>query len=251
MDAIRLTDLVDEPGVGRVFRRELQPGIADALPGRRVRLDAIARWLQDVAYLDLLDAGFGEEGVWIVRRSRLRVTGWPRFGEPVELRTFCSGIGRFSAERRTIVRGVSTRVEAVAVWARVDAQTLRPERFPHEFIELYSQSADGRRAPVRLHHPDPPAACERVRWVFRVSDVDVAGHVNNSHHWAVLEQEFAGRQAAAGIDAEIEYREPAVPGEAVVLRSGAWRWVAAPGGPVYASIRVAEPGPRTSGPRTA
>ena len=49
-----------------------------------MRLDAIARWLQDVAYADLLDAGFDEGGVWIVRRLRLRVEVWPRFGEPVD-----------------------------------------------------------------------------------------------------------------------------------------------------------------------
>ena len=48
-----------------------------------MRLDAIARWLQDVAYEDLLDAGFEKSGVWIVRRLRLRVEAWPRFGEPV------------------------------------------------------------------------------------------------------------------------------------------------------------------------
>ena len=75
-------ELVAEPAAGRVFERALRPGIADALGDGRVRLDAIARWLQDVAYADLLDAGFEERGVWIVRRMRLRVESWPRFGEP-------------------------------------------------------------------------------------------------------------------------------------------------------------------------
>ena len=37
------------------------PGIADAVGDGRVRLDAIARWLQDVAYADLIDAGFERE----------------------------------------------------------------------------------------------------------------------------------------------------------------------------------------------
>jgi acyl-ACP thioesterase len=238
-DAGALTGLVPEPEAGRAFRHELWPGIADGVDGGRVRLDAIARWLQDVAYLDLLDAGFGEDGVWIVRRSRLRVAGWPRFGEPVALTTFCSGIGRFSAERRTTLRGASADVEAVAVWVWIDTETGRPQRFLPEFAELYAPSANGRPAPVRRRHADPPHDCERRTWAFRAADVDVAGHVNNSHHWAVLEDELAVDGEPSGIDAEIEYREPAMPGDAVVLRAGSARWIAALDGTLYASIRIA------------
>src|SRR5918995_2979337 len=95
------TELVAAPAVGRVFERSLLPGIADAVGSGRVRLDAIARWLQDIAYADVIDAGFDEGGMWIVRRMRIRVEAFPRFGEPVALRTFCSGLARFAAERRT------------------------------------------------------------------------------------------------------------------------------------------------------
>jgi acyl-ACP thioesterase len=35
----------------------------------------------------------------VVRRLRIKVEHFPRFGEDLELRTFCTGIGRFSAER--------------------------------------------------------------------------------------------------------------------------------------------------------
>src|SRR5262245_11434301 len=89
------TELVAEPGVGRVFERTLLPGIADAGGDGRVRLDALARWLQDVAYADLLDAGPSDDGVWIVRKARMRVERFPRFGDSVRVRTFCSGLGRF------------------------------------------------------------------------------------------------------------------------------------------------------------
>ena len=57
------------------------PGIADAVGSGRVRVDAIARWLQDVAYADIIDAGFDEGGAWVVRRMRMRVEAFPRFGE--------------------------------------------------------------------------------------------------------------------------------------------------------------------------
>ena len=53
-----LIELVSEPDGGRAYEMSLMPGIADANGAGRVRVDAIARWLQDVAYHDLIDAGF-------------------------------------------------------------------------------------------------------------------------------------------------------------------------------------------------
>jgi acyl-ACP thioesterase len=234
------TELVPEPGEGRVFSRSLMPGIADAGADGRVRLDALARWLQDVAYADLLDAGADDSGVWIVRRSRIRVERFPHFGDPATVRTFCSGIGRFSAERRTSVRGLSAAVEAVSLWVWIDAETGRPKRFPPEFVAIYQQSAGGRDASVRLRHGDPPEGCERRDWSFRVTDEDVAGHVNNSHYWATLEEELA-TASPDSLDAEIEYREPMLPGPATVLRAPGGLWIAdETGDSVSASIRIAD-----------
>src|SRR6185437_13652059 len=89
----------------RAFCHPRQPGFADCAPSGRVRLDALACWLQDVAYADVQHAGLERAAVWVVRRTRIRVNRFPRFGEHFQLTTFCSGIGRMWAERRTdIVR---------------------------------------------------------------------------------------------------------------------------------------------------
>jgi acyl-ACP thioesterase len=243
MSSPAATELVDEPGVGRVFERSLLPGIADAGPDGRVRLDAIARWLQDAAYADLLDSGVEDEGVWIVRRARMRVDHFPRFGDPVTVRTFCSGLGRFSAERRTSVRSASAAVEAVALWVWIDLETGRPKRFESEFLALYEPSAAGRDAPTRLRHEQPPDDCERRPWSFRATDEDIAGHINNSHYWAPLEEELAAAPPES-IDVEIEYREPMLPGPVQLLRAPGWLWIgpenSEAGDPVSASIRVAD-----------
>ena len=80
-ETVELTEIVAQPESGRVFEHELLPGVADATPSGRVRLDGIARWLQDVAYADSVDAGVEGVGLWILRRVRiaLYVLGGPAF----------------------------------------------------------------------------------------------------------------------------------------------------------------------------
>ena len=69
----------------------MRPGIADADAAGRCRLDAMARWLQDIAYGDLVDAGFEGRGAWIVRRTRIQVDAFPRFGEQLTISSYTSG----------------------------------------------------------------------------------------------------------------------------------------------------------------
>jgi acyl-ACP thioesterase len=214
----------------------MRPGIADGDAAGRCRLDAIARWLQDIAYADLIDAGFEGRGAWIVRRTRIRVERFPRFGEELVLRTFCSGIGRFSAERRTSITGGSAAVETVSLWVCLDPERARPMRFPPDFIAAYEVSAAGRDANVRLRHPDPPEDGERAPWTFRAAEMDPAGHINNSHYWVPLEEELAAGPEPESIDAEIEYRDPGMPGKAAVIRQGSSMWIVGADGAVYASL---------------
>jgi acyl-ACP thioesterase len=231
--------LVEWPG-GRAFEREMRPGIADADAAGRCRLDAMARWLQDIAYADLVDAGFEGRGAWIVRRTRIRIEAFPRFGEDLVLRTFCSGIGRFSAERRTSVVGETAAVEMVGLWVCLDPERGRPMRFDDDFLAVYRESASGRDANVRLRHPDPPEGAERLPWTFRASEMDPAGHINNSHYWTPLEEELAAGPEPDSIDAEAEYRDPAMPGEAELIRDGSSLWIASSEGQVHASLLQAD-----------
>jgi acyl-ACP thioesterase len=231
------SELVPQPEQGRIFEREVMPGLADATATARVRLDALARWLQDIAFADVADAGLADRGAWVVRRSRLRVGAFPRFGEPVSVRTFCSAAGRVAAERRTTVAGAGADVEAVAIWIHVDPETLRPLRLGEDFDAVYGESAGRRKADFRLRHPEPPADAARTAWRFRASDLDLAGHVNNAAYWSPVEEAIwqAGDDPVAA-DMEIEYREPAQPGEAQIIRAGTAMWVAGPDDVAHASI---------------
>lgn len=231
-----LSELVPPPGRGRVFERAVVPGLADAGGSGRVRLDAIARWLQDVAYADVADAGLAGRGAWLVRRARMRVDAFPGFGEAVSVRTFCSGAGRLAAERRTSLSGSGGDVEAVATWIHVDTETLRPLRLGEEFTRVYGESAGSRRADFRLRHPGPPSDATRTPWRFRAADVDVAGHVNNAAYWEAVEELLMDGPDPRLADLEIEYHEPAQPGDALVLRAPGGAWIQAPDGTLHASI---------------
>ncbi len=231
-------ELVAHPGAGRRYEQSVTVGLADTAPSGRVRLDALARWLQDVALADVVDAGLGEAALWVVRRTRLAVTRFPRFGETATAATFCSGIGRMWAQRRTTVAtSGGGLVEAVALWVHLDPTSLRPTPFAPEELELYSTSAAGREIKARLRHPAPAEDAASRPWRFRTTELDVADHINNAAYWAVLEDELlTGGTEPSAIDVELEFRTPAQPGEHAVLSSGAQRWVVAGDGPVHASF---------------
>jgi acyl-ACP thioesterase len=233
-------ELVPFPGVGRLFERTVAPGLADAAPGGRIRLDALARWLQDVAHDDIIDAGVAGRALWVVRRTRLRVERFPRFGEPATLRTFSSGLGRMWAQRRTtVLTPGGGRAEAVALWVHLDPTGGRPVPLAPDELELYEPSAQGRTIKARLRHPAPPPEARARPWTFRAAELDLAGHVNNAAYWTVLEEELLAGEEPAAIDVELEFRAPSQPGEHAVLAAGGHRWVLGEDGAVQASFALA------------
>ncbi len=233
-------ELVPEPAAGRVHPGEAWGGLSDTAPGGRVRLDALARWLQDVAYADVEDAGRDGLGLWIVRRTRLRVRRFPGFRERVALRTWCSGLGRVWAERRTSLRGADgAEADAVALWVFLDAETARPQSLEEVMTGGYEDAAGGRRVGARLRQPTttPPGAAA-TPWRFRAADLDLAAHVNNTAAWVAVEEVLGDGTPVVAVDAEVEYRAPAGAGEGTLVREGGRLWLLGPGGELHASADV-------------
>ncbi|HEY2440250.1 MAG TPA: acyl-ACP thioesterase domain-containing protein [Solirubrobacteraceae bacterium] len=235
-----------------MFNHPRRPGFADCAPSGRMRLDALACWLQDVAYADVEDAGLEGVAVWVVRRTRIRVNRFPRFGEHFELTTFCSGLGRMWAERRTDIvrRGIDgdsdgaagADVEAVSLWVHLDPEHWRPSPLTKAEIDTYRGATEPRRVTARLHHPVPGPLAGGERWTFRSTECDLADHVNNAAYWQPLEEELLTGPDPERLDVEIEYRAPAQPGCKRVLRNGAYRWIVGEGDELHASIRLGSPG---------
>jgi acyl-ACP thioesterase len=236
------TPFVPPPDAGRVFTDRARAGLGDVAPSGRARLDAIARWLQDAAFADLVDSGLDDDGVWVVRRLRMRVERFPRFREAAAVATWCSGTGSLVAERRTTVRGdQGGLVEAVALWVHLDPDGTRPRPMPDGFGDVYGPSADGRRVRAGLRHRGQvPDGAGAVPWRFRAADLDLADHVNNAVYWEALEERLAADDSAdrwpEPFDAEIEHRAPGDAGDASLLLDGRMLWITAPDGEVLASF---------------
>jgi acyl-ACP thioesterase len=237
----KLSELVTRPDRGRVFTEPARPGLADCAPTGRVRLDSLARFIQDIAYADAVDAGLSETAQWVVRRTRMRVEGFPRFGQPLELATFCSGLGRMWAERRTSIASAGGgQVEVVSLWVHLDPLSGRPTPLRDDEVAMWGETARGRKVTARLHHPNPDAAQDASPWRFRESECDLAGHINNAAYFLALEEELVQDGDPSSLDVEIEYRSPAQPGDKTVLRNGARRWIMSPDGETHASLIVIE-----------
>ena len=227
------------PQTGRSHRERRLTGPGETAPSGRLRLDAIADWLQQVAFADVVDAGVEGDAVWVLRRTRLRVERFPRLRETVALETACSGYGASWAERRTRLRGDrGGRVEAVALWVALDPATQRPMRLGERFLGVYGASAGGRRVRARLRHPGPPDEAPAEPWLLRAAELDVAGHVNNAACWRAVEQFLPEPADGAALEAEVEYHAPAAAGPASLVRDGARAWLLAGDGRLHASIAL-------------
>ncbi len=206
----------------------------------RLRLDAVARYLQDVASDDWEDAGFGSsDSAWVVRRTELEVVVPFAEDERVELETWCSGVAGSAAARRYSLTGDRPGpIEAESIWIHLDL-TLRPKRLDARFLEIYGAAAEGRRTPTRFTLPAPDELIGSP-WHFRTTDVDRLGHVNNAAYWIPLEQTWLGRLAGP-LKATLEYRKPIDLGEPVELvHEGAGLWLVVDGDVRAAAILDAQ-----------
>lgn len=218
---------------GRIFRASRRIRLSETDTTGRLRLDAVACYLQDVASDDWNDAGFeSSESVWVVRKTAIDVHT-PIAGSGVDLETWCSGVAAAAASRRYSLRGDDGgRIEAESVWVHLDPE-LQPVRLPDSFREVFGPSAEGHGVVTRFMLPAPPSNTGE-RWPLRRTDEDRLGHVNNAVYWVPVEATFGARVKAA----QLEYRKPVdVSEDAAVVRDGGNVWVVV-GGEVRAAAAI-------------
>lgn len=243
----QFTPLVERPERGRVFSACRRVRLSDADANGRLRLDAIARYLQDVATDDVHETSWGApDHFWLVRRSLVQQLRPVSIEELVEAKTWASGTGSSSASRRTTLAGDrGGLIEAESVWVHL-GPSLRPERMRGgDFDKFYALSTNGRKISPRLELPDPPDDAERSPWPLRLSDLDMMSHLNNATYWKAVE-EAASRHAVSlegPFEAVLEFRQPIdLEDEVELLYSpvagGGFELALAAGGTIRAVARI-------------
>ncbi len=200
--SIPVYEMVPVPLSGRAFVRSRTVALGDVNPYGRIRLDGLARVIQDIATADAADALSGSAYAYVLRRLVMSIGQTPLIGERLTLTTFCGGTARSWAERRTSVlgdRGAS--VETSGIWVPIDSSG-RPSRLPDDFLSAYAEAAGGRRVGARLTHGIRPESADSSPWPVRYTDLDTLGHVNNAAHWCPVEERLRGREV---VHAEIEF----------------------------------------------
>jgi acyl-ACP thioesterase len=200
---------VDAPSAGRTYTARRRVRLADMAHDGRVRLDALARYLQDVAIEDVEETGWGRpDHLWFIRRIRLAISS-PFVGDrTIGVTTWCSGLAAIAAGRRWSLAGdVGGRMEVDSVWIHLGPDE-RPARL--EQFGVYAAAAAGRHVSTKLDLPPVPESALCVPWLLRSTDIDLHGHVNNAVYWQAVEHRLAadGADLRRPLAARLDYGDP-------------------------------------------
>lgn len=219
--AARAFEMAGPTGTGRTFTTRRRCRLGDVTPRGRLRLDAVARYLQDIANDDSRDAEWSDPHWWVVRRSVVDVHVFPSYLQEIDLMTWCGGTGSHWAERRTRITAMdgTVMVDAASLWVHVDKDTLQPSRVPDDVAPVLAASAGGRTVGARLilKPRDFDGTNATVRdWPLRFSDFDTVGHMNNAAYWEVMEEHMAtDMKVRDGLRAVMEHVVQVDPGQSV------------------------------------
>ena len=229
--------LPDRKDGARYFEAAYRVRTGDVDQDMRVRLDAVARYLQDVANDNIEATELGDsDPFWIVRRTVvdvIRPISWPA---TVTAQRWCGSLStrwtnmrvRLTAEHETNRFNPEPReaglIETEAFWINVNDQGM-PSRISDDAFELLSSMTDEHRLRWKSLNPEKApdaegASADDREHVLRSTDFDPFKHLNNAAYLEAIEDELVEHPDL--VDAPhrvvIEYLRPIVPGTRLVLR---------------------------------
>ncbi|MFR9752525.1 acyl-[acyl-carrier-protein] thioesterase [Nocardia sp. 004] len=218
--------LPESPVTVTPFQAEWQVRLADTEGGQRLRLDAVARYLQDIGYdhLDILEDGDAHRG-WVVRRTVIDVLKPIGFGERVTLSRWPSAMStRWCTMRVQVCGSEGGLVETEGFLIHFDTETGVPARMSDRFMAPMLACTTEHRVRWRPALTDPiPLVGEpgvRTRpFPLRFTDIDLLDHVNNAIYLTALEEVLAeyAELKSSSHRAVIEYGKPVRSGEEIRL----------------------------------
>jgi acyl-ACP thioesterase len=207
------------PPSGRTFRTSYRIRLSDTDASGRLRLDAVARYLQDAAIDDVEEAGWGApEHLWVLRSVRIDVVRPLLDDGTVAIVTWGSSFSALAAGRRWSLTGdAGGSIEVDSTWIHLGPDA-RPARIGTGF-DRYAEAAQGRVASTKLTLAAPALDGRRAAWPLRATDVDRMGHVNNAAYWEAIEHRLVTLEPdlRSPVRARLDYRHPIDLGENVEL----------------------------------
>lgn len=152
---------------------------------KRLGLHGLLCILQDVAWChaDELGCGFDsmqENGAfWVLTRQKVQMRHWPAWGDQLAIESWARPFAGALAPRDFIIRCNDAVIgEATTLWLTLDGTSHRPLRTPPAIACRPDGALTLEAAKITLQKDLPVLATLTVR----NSDLDVNGHVNNTHY---------------------------------------------------------------------
>ncbi|MBF6079470.1 acyl-[acyl-carrier-protein] thioesterase [Nocardia beijingensis] len=212
-----------QEGMGFASAWPIRAGDVD--PYDRLRFDAVARYLQDIAWENLHSTFFHRtDPNWIVRRTVIDVIRpivWP---DEVHLLRWCSAMStRWTNMRVRITSGNGGLIETEGFWINISESTGMPARISDEGLAYLARTSTEHRLRWRPYLTDatPPESDTDLPFPVRATDIDQYNHVNNACYWQAVEQFLVEypKLLAGPHRAVIEYVAPVLARQHVSVRS--------------------------------
>lgn len=213
------------PEEGRAFASTWPVRAGDVDPYNRVRLDSIARYLQDIAWEELQQTTLERtDPAWIIRRTVIDVVRPVLWPDRVHLLRWCSAMStRWTNMRVRITSESGGLIETEGFWININESNNMPARISDEGLAYLARTAQEQRLRWRpwLVDTAPPESDTDLPFPLRATDIDQYNHVNNVSYWQAVEQFLVDypKLVSSPFRAVIEYVAPVLARQHISVRS--------------------------------
>src|ERR1700712_4494685 len=163
------------PDTGYVYRTSWPVTTSDIDEHLHLRLDGVARYIQEVGAENLVDAGEAEAHPhWIVNRTVIDVIEAIEWPNDVTFRRWCSALStRWCTMRVQLVGSEGGRIETEGFWIAMNKDTLTPSRVSDTLTEKFASTTEEHRLKWRPWLENPHDADMITPFALRRTDIDI------------------------------------------------------------------------------
>ncbi len=215
--------LAELPEDGYVYSTRWKMLTSDIDRHQQLRLDGVARYIQEVGAEQLIDAGFEHTHPhWIVQRTVIDVITPMPWPADITFHRWCSAISlRWCTMRVRLDSPDGGRIDTEGFWINMNKETLTPSLMADKFFDRLATTTDEHRLKWRAWLPGAVAPdADSLPFALRDTDIDIFEHVTNTVYWHGIHEVTARYPhiATAPYRAVVEYRRPIARDENVTIR---------------------------------